>query len=165
MGIGLSLILVAAGAILTWAVSAEASGIDLNTVGVILMVVGIVGAGQPGGEPLDGGLELGVGVGEGLELLGDPGQRDLLVAPALLELLDAAVGEGLDPFLGAVVDPDHLAVIDVVGIGADDLDEFAVLADPPGDLIESMDMRDAGHQAASADRPSGWFQFHGSNSG
>jgi len=44
MGIGLSLILVAAGAILTWAVTAEASGIDLNTVGVILMVVGIVGA-------------------------------------------------------------------------------------------------------------------------
>ncbi len=44
MGIGLSLILIAAGAILTWAVTAEASGIDLNTVGVILMVVGIVGA-------------------------------------------------------------------------------------------------------------------------
>ncbi len=44
MGIGISLILVAAGAILTWAVTAEASGVDLNTVGVILMVVGIVGA-------------------------------------------------------------------------------------------------------------------------
>jgi hypothetical protein len=44
MGIGVSLILVAAGAILTWAVSAEASGVDLQTVGVILMVVGIVGA-------------------------------------------------------------------------------------------------------------------------
>jgi hypothetical protein len=44
MGIGLSLILIAAGAILTWAVTAEASGIDLNTVGVILMVVGVVGA-------------------------------------------------------------------------------------------------------------------------
>ena len=44
MGIGVSLILVAAGAILTWAVTAEASGVDLNTVGVILMVVGIVGA-------------------------------------------------------------------------------------------------------------------------
>ena len=43
MGIGLSLILVAVGAILTWAVSAEASGVDLTTVGVILMVVGIVG--------------------------------------------------------------------------------------------------------------------------
>jgi len=43
MGIGLSLILVAVGAILTWAVSAEVSGVDLTTVGVILMVVGIVG--------------------------------------------------------------------------------------------------------------------------
>jgi hypothetical protein len=44
MGIGVSLILIAAGAILTWAVNAEASGIDLATVGVILMVVGAVGA-------------------------------------------------------------------------------------------------------------------------
>ena len=43
MGIGVSLILVAAGAILTWAVSAEVSGVDLQTVGVILMVVGAVG--------------------------------------------------------------------------------------------------------------------------
>ena len=40
MGVGVSLLLIAAGAILTWAVSAEVSGIDLNTVGVILMVVG-----------------------------------------------------------------------------------------------------------------------------
>ena len=44
MGIALSLLLVAAGAILTWAVSADVSGVDLQTVGVILMVVGIVGA-------------------------------------------------------------------------------------------------------------------------
>jgi hypothetical protein len=44
MGIGVSLILVAAGAILTWAVETEVSGIDINTVGVILMVVGIAGA-------------------------------------------------------------------------------------------------------------------------
>ena len=36
-----------------------------------------------------GCLELGVGVDEGLELLGEPGQGDLLVTPALLELLDA----------------------------------------------------------------------------
>jgi hypothetical protein len=43
MGIGVSLILVAFGAILTWAVTAEVSGVDLNTGGVILMV-GIVGA-------------------------------------------------------------------------------------------------------------------------
>ena len=43
MGIGVSLILIAAGAILTWAVNATVSGIDINTVGVILMVVGVVG--------------------------------------------------------------------------------------------------------------------------
>jgi uncharacterized protein DUF6458 len=43
MGITASLILIAAGAILTWAVTADVSGVDLNTVGVILMVVGIVG--------------------------------------------------------------------------------------------------------------------------
>ena len=44
MGIALSLLLVAAGAILTWAVSADVSGVDIQTVGVILMVGGIVGA-------------------------------------------------------------------------------------------------------------------------
>jgi hypothetical protein len=43
MGISFSLILVAAGAILTWAVTAEVSGVDLTTVGVILLVVGIAG--------------------------------------------------------------------------------------------------------------------------
>ena len=43
MGIGVSLILIAAGAILTWAVNATVSGLNINTVGVILMVVGIVG--------------------------------------------------------------------------------------------------------------------------
>ena len=43
MGIGVSLILIAAGAILTWAVEATVSGLDINTVGVILMVVGVIG--------------------------------------------------------------------------------------------------------------------------
>jgi hypothetical protein len=43
MGIGVSLILIAAGAILTWAVDATVSGLNINVVGVILMVVGIVG--------------------------------------------------------------------------------------------------------------------------
>jgi hypothetical protein len=43
MGISVSLILVAVGAILTWAVSAEVSGVDITTIGVILMVVGLVG--------------------------------------------------------------------------------------------------------------------------
>lgn len=44
MGIGVSLILIAVGAILTWAVHAEVSGVDINAVGVILMVTGIIGA-------------------------------------------------------------------------------------------------------------------------
>lgn len=43
MGVGVSLILIAAGAILTWAVTATVSGIDIHVVGVILMVVGIAG--------------------------------------------------------------------------------------------------------------------------
>jgi hypothetical protein len=43
MGIGVSLVLIAAGAILTWAVNASVSGLELQTIGVILMVVGIVG--------------------------------------------------------------------------------------------------------------------------
>jgi len=43
MGVGVSLILIAAGAVLTWAVTASTNGININTVGVILMVVGIVG--------------------------------------------------------------------------------------------------------------------------
>lgn len=43
MGIGVSMILIAVGAVLTWAVSATTSGIDIHTVGVILMVVGAAG--------------------------------------------------------------------------------------------------------------------------
>lgn len=43
MSIGVSLFLFAAGAVLTWAVEVDASGININTVGVILMVVGAVG--------------------------------------------------------------------------------------------------------------------------
>ena len=43
MGIGVSLILIAVGAILTWAVNATVSGVDINTIGVILMIVGAIG--------------------------------------------------------------------------------------------------------------------------
>ena len=43
MGISVSLILIAVGAILTWAVTATTSGIELGTVGVILMIVGAAG--------------------------------------------------------------------------------------------------------------------------
>jgi Domain of unknown function (DUF6458) len=44
MGLGVSLLLIAAGAILAFAVNAEVSGVDVQTVGWILLVVGIVGA-------------------------------------------------------------------------------------------------------------------------
>ena len=43
MGIGVSLLLIAGGAILTWAVESTVSGINIHTVGVILMVVGFAG--------------------------------------------------------------------------------------------------------------------------
>jgi hypothetical protein len=43
MGIGVSLILIAVGAILTWAVDAHVSGLNVNVVGVILMIVGLIG--------------------------------------------------------------------------------------------------------------------------
>ena len=42
MGIAFGLVLVAAGAILTWAVNADLNGLDINAVGVILLVLGIV---------------------------------------------------------------------------------------------------------------------------
>lgn len=43
MGIGVSVFLIALGAILTFALEVDAEGINLNTVGIILMVVGIIG--------------------------------------------------------------------------------------------------------------------------
>lgn len=42
-GIGVSLLLIAAGAVLAWAVTAEAEGVNVNTVGLILLGVGVVG--------------------------------------------------------------------------------------------------------------------------
>jgi len=43
MGIGTSIFLIALGAILKFAVTATVSGIELATVGTILMVVGVIG--------------------------------------------------------------------------------------------------------------------------
>ena len=43
MGIGVSIFLLALGAILAFAVDVQANGIDINTVGVILMIVGAIG--------------------------------------------------------------------------------------------------------------------------
>jgi heme/copper-type cytochrome/quinol oxidase subunit 1 len=44
MGIGVSVFLMAAGAVMTFAIETESTeGININTVGIILMVVGLVG--------------------------------------------------------------------------------------------------------------------------
>jgi hypothetical protein len=61
MTIGASLFLIAVGAILKYAVTASVSGINVQTVGVILMVIGVVGlliglyvlfaSRRPGGGP------------------------------------------------------------------------------------------------------------------
>jgi hypothetical protein len=44
MGIGTSLLLFAVGAIMRYAVSVTADGFDIHMIGVILMIVGAVGA-------------------------------------------------------------------------------------------------------------------------
>jgi len=43
MGIVPSLALIAVGAILKWGVTADANGINIGTVGVILLIIGIIG--------------------------------------------------------------------------------------------------------------------------
>ena len=43
MGIAVSILLIAVGAVLTWGVTAEAEGLDVNAIGVILMIVGLLG--------------------------------------------------------------------------------------------------------------------------
>jgi hypothetical protein len=43
VGIGTSIFLIAAGAILRYAVTVTVSGVELQTVGLILMIVGIIG--------------------------------------------------------------------------------------------------------------------------
>jgi Domain of unknown function (DUF6458) len=42
MGLGLGIVLVAAGAILAWAVNVQTTGFDVNAAGYILLVVGVV---------------------------------------------------------------------------------------------------------------------------
>jgi hypothetical protein len=43
VGIGMSIFLIALGAILRYAITVSISGIELHTVGLILMIVGIIG--------------------------------------------------------------------------------------------------------------------------
>jgi beta-lactamase regulating signal transducer with metallopeptidase domain len=44
MGLGVSLILIAVGAVMAWAVNVSSSGFNIHTIGYILLVVGIIGA-------------------------------------------------------------------------------------------------------------------------
>jgi len=65
MGISFSLLLIAIGAVLAWAVSADVSGVNIQVVGAILLIVGILGFiaslifwsswGGFGGRAADGG--------------------------------------------------------------------------------------------------------------
>jgi hypothetical protein len=43
LGLGASLFLIAAGAILVWGVNATVAGLDVDAIGVILMVIGAIG--------------------------------------------------------------------------------------------------------------------------
>ena len=43
MGLVVSLLVIAAGAILVWAVNTEPEGLDLDAIGVILIIVGLIG--------------------------------------------------------------------------------------------------------------------------
>ena len=43
MSTGVSIFLIAVGAILTFAVERQADGINIDTVGIILMIVGVIG--------------------------------------------------------------------------------------------------------------------------
>jgi hypothetical protein len=44
MGIGVSLLLIAVGAVLAFAVHVSGSGFNIHTIGIILLVVGAIGA-------------------------------------------------------------------------------------------------------------------------
>ena len=44
MGLGVSLILIAVGAVMAWAIHVSTTGFNVNTIGYILLVVGIIGA-------------------------------------------------------------------------------------------------------------------------
>jgi Domain of unknown function (DUF6458) len=43
VGIGTSILLIAVGAILKFAVNTEVSGLEISTIGLILMIVGVLG--------------------------------------------------------------------------------------------------------------------------
>ncbi|CVI63713.1 hypothetical protein AGR7A_pAt20341 [Agrobacterium deltaense NCPPB 1641] len=65
------------------------------------------------------------------------------VGKELLQALDATIGEGCDALVRAVLDMDHLAVVDVVGITRDFFKQLEVLNDQRGDIFDRVDMRRA----------------------
>jgi hypothetical protein len=65
----------------------------------------LVQAGEPGRQPLYGSLKLRVEVDEGTQLISEPGERDLILAPPRLQLLDTPIGEVHACFLGSARAP------------------------------------------------------------
>jgi len=65
----------------------------------------------------------------------------------------------------AVMGMDHLAIVDIVGVAGDFLEEFEVLADQRGDVGDRVDMGRSRHQAAICRAPAAAVQFHGNSSG
>src|SRR6185436_1804851 len=82
-----------------------------------------VESGEPGGQALDGRLELGVHVDEGAKLVGQPLEADLLLAAASNQLLDAAIRE---------VHASHSALPGGVGVRAHPGDGWVYLPRSPG---------------------------------
>lgn len=62
------------------------------------------------------------------------------IGKEFLQAFDPAVGEGGDALFAAVVDVDHLAVVDVVRVAGDLPDKFDVLADQRGDVADRVDI-------------------------
>jgi uncharacterized membrane protein YczE len=91
---GLELTVLAAGWLLggTVGIGTVVFALTIGPLSQLFLRVFVV-AGKPGGKPIDGGLELGVGVDEGLQPVAEPLDADLLVAAPADEFLDAAVGE------------------------------------------------------------------------
>lgn len=62
------------------------------------------------------------------------------VGKKLLEARDATVGEGGETLVGPIQDVDHPAIVDIVWIPADDLNEFEALADHSSDPVNAVNI-------------------------
>ncbi len=65
------------------------------------------------------------------------------VSKELLQILDAAFGEGGDAFYRPIIDLNHLAIIDIVVVHSDLLKEFEILANPRFAAAGQMSSRSA----------------------